>query len=147
SAQLDQQTSLGHNLNLNLQKQRGSLIGGIGYLEESDTYDPNDLGFNYNNNRRVFEANIAYRDFTPKWDRLMKWSINANVFQAYLYEPNAFSSNMATLNFFTVSKKFNACGFNGGGSLSTVEEVYKRVKTFLNPEPGVKYLQHRSLSS
>jgi len=117
SAQLDQQTTLGHNLNLNLQKQRGSLIGGVGYLEESDTYDPNDLGFNYNNNRRVFEASMAYRDFTPKWDRLMKWSINANVTQSYLYEPNAFSSNMATLNFFTVSKKFNACGFNGGGSL------------------------------
>lgn len=125
SAQLDQQTTLGHNLNLNLQKQRGSLIGGIGYLEESDTYDPNDLGFNYNNNRRVFEASMAYRDFTPKWDRLMKWSINANVTQSYLYEPNAFSSNMATLNFFTVSKKFNACGFNGGGSLQEGKDFFE----------------------
>jgi hypothetical protein len=57
SAQLNQQTTLGHNLNFNIQKQRGSLIGGLGYLEESDTYDPNDLGFNYNNNRSATSSN------------------------------------------------------------------------------------------
>ena len=137
SAQLDQQTTLGHNLNFNIQKQRGSLIAGLGYLEESDTYDPNDLGFNYNNNRRVFEASVAYRDFTPKWKKLMKWSVNANVFQAYLYEPNTFSSNMATFNFFTVTKKFNACGFSGGGSLQESKDYFEARtlgKVFTSPQ-------------
>jgi hypothetical protein len=137
SAQLDQEATLGHNLNLNIQKQRGSFIAGLGYLEESDTYDPNDLGFNYNNNRRVFEASASYRDFTPKWKKLMKWSINANVFQAYLYEPNTFTSNMATLNFFTVSKKFNACGFSGGGNLQESKDYFEARtwgKVFTSPQ-------------
>jgi hypothetical protein len=83
SSQFDQNNTLGHNLNLNVQKQRGALIGGIGYLEESDTYDPNDLGFNYNNNRRIFEISSAYREFSPKWEKLMKWTVSANFSQTY----------------------------------------------------------------
>ena len=125
SAQLDASSTLGHNMSLNLQKQRGALIGGVGYLEESDTYDPNDLGFNYNNNRRVFDASVAYREFEPKWDKLMKWSVNAAFSQAYLYEPNAFTSNMASLNFFTVTKKFNAFGGNGGATLKPTQDYFE----------------------
>lgn len=125
SSQFDQTNTLGHNINLNVQKQRGALIGGIGYLEESDTYDPNDLGFNYNNNRRVFEAKVAYREFAPKWDKLMKWSVNAAFSQAYLYEPNAFTSNMTSLNFFTVTKKFNAFGGNGGATLRPSKDYFE----------------------
>lgn len=114
SSQFDQTNTLGHNINLNLQKQRGALIGGIGYLEESDTYDPNDMGFNYNNNRRIFEISTSYREFKPKWETLMKWTVNANFSQSYLYNPQVFTGNMGTLNFFTVTKKFNAMGFNIG---------------------------------
>ncbi len=125
SSQFDQTNTLGHNINLNIQKQRGALIGGIGYLEESDTYDPNDLGFNYNNNRRVFDANVAYREFAPKWDKLMKWTVNAAFSQAYLYEPNAFTSNMTSLNFFTVTKKFNAFGGNGGATLRPSKDYFE----------------------
>lgn len=125
SAQLDANSTIGHNMSLNIQKQRGALIGGIGYLEESDTYDPNDLGFNYNNNRRVFDANVAYREFAPKWDKLMKWSVNAAFSQAYLYEPNALTSNMTSLNFFTVTKKFNAFGGNGGATLRPSKDYFE----------------------
>jgi hypothetical protein len=114
SSQFDQTNTLGHNINLNVQKQRGALIGGIGYLEESDTYDPNDMGFNYNNNRRIFEISTSYREFKPKWETLMKWTVNANFSQSYLYNPQVFTGNMGTLNFFTVTKKFNAMGFNIG---------------------------------
>jgi hypothetical protein len=125
SAQLDQSNTLGHNINLNIQKQRGSLIGGIGYLEESDTYDPNDLGFNYNNNRRIFELSTAYRNFAPKWKPLMKWSVNASFSQSYLYNPNAFTSNMLSLNGFTVTKKFNAFGLNGGATLRPSKDYFE----------------------
>ena len=125
SSQFDQNNTLGHNLNLNVQKQRGALIGGIGYLEESDTYDPNDLGFNYNNNRRIFEISSAYREFTPKWQTLMKWTVSANFSQTYLYNPQAFTSNMATLNFFTVTKRFNAMGFNGGVTPNATRDYFE----------------------
>ncbi len=125
SSQFDQTNTLGHNINLNVQKQRGALIGGIGYLEESDTYDPNDMGFNYNNNRRIFEISTSYREFKPKWETLMKWSVNAAFSQAYLYEPNAFTSNMTSLNFFTVTKKFNAFGGNGGATLRPSKDYFE----------------------
>ena len=125
SAQLDAANTLGHNLNFNIQKQRGALIGGLGYLEESDTYDPNDLGFNYNNNRRIFEASMAYREFQPKWEKLMKWSVNTSFSQAYLYDPSVFTSNMATLNFFAVTKKFNAFGGNGGATLKPSQDYFE----------------------
>ncbi|MEN9743568.1 MAG: hypothetical protein RLZZ65_1373 [Bacteroidota bacterium] len=125
SSQLDASNTFGHNLNLNLQKQRGALIGGIGYLEESDTYNPNDLGFNYNNNRRIFEISGAYREFTPKWQKLMKWVVSGNFSQTYLYNPQAFSSNMATLNLFTVTKKFNASGINFGVTPNATRDFFE----------------------
>jgi hypothetical protein len=110
---------------LNVQKQRGALIGGIGYLEESDTYDPNDMGFNYNNNRRIFEISTSYREFKPKWETLMKWTVNANFSQSYLYNPQVFTGNMGTLNFFTVTKKFNAFGGNGGATLRPSKDYFE----------------------
>ncbi|HQU60201.1 MAG TPA: DUF5916 domain-containing protein, partial [Saprospiraceae bacterium] len=44
---------LGHTVQLHLRKTSGHLQAGLNYLEESATYDPNDLGFLYNNNSRV----------------------------------------------------------------------------------------------
>jgi hypothetical protein len=125
SSQIDQTNTLGHSMNLNVQKQRGALIGGIGYLEESDTYDPNDMGFNYNNNRRIFEISSSYRQFKPKWETLMRWTINTNFSQSYLYNPQVFSSNMASLNFFAVTKKFNATGFNFGYTPNATRDFFE----------------------
>ncbi len=125
SAQIDKENTIGHNFNLNAQKQRGALIGGIGYLQESDTYDPNDLGFNYNNNRKIVEARIAYRNFSPKWEKLMKWNVNLAFSQSYLYKPNYFTSSQANVSFFCVSKKFNATGGNIGSSLQESRDYFE----------------------
>jgi hypothetical protein len=125
SAQLDATNTLGHNLNLNVQKQRGALIGGLGYLQESDSYDPNDLGFNYNNNRRIFEASLAYRNFSPKWQQLMRWNARANFSQSYLYAPNAFTGNMLSFNVFALNKRFNAFGLSTGGALQDSKDYFE----------------------
>lgn len=125
SAQLDATNTLGHNLNLNVQKQRGALIGGLGYLQESDSYDPNDLGFNYNNNRRIFEASVAYRNFSPKWQQLMRWNVRANFSQSYLYAPNAFTGNMLSFNVFALNKRFNAFGLSTGGALQDSKDYFE----------------------
>ena len=58
--------SLGHTWGIKTGKQRGNLTYGIEYYEESDTYDPNDLGFLRANNSRVGELYIGYRNFNPK---------------------------------------------------------------------------------
>jgi hypothetical protein len=51
SARLPEQANLGHNWGLTVGDQRGAWIYSASYLEESHTYNPNDLGFNTNNNK------------------------------------------------------------------------------------------------
>ena len=43
------ETDLGHRASVGIRKTSGQFQGGIHYNEESDTYDPNDLGFLNNN--------------------------------------------------------------------------------------------------
>ena len=61
------QSSLGHTWGIETGKQRGNFTFWAEYYEESDTYDPNDLGFLRANNSRVAEANIGYRNFKPSF--------------------------------------------------------------------------------
>jgi hypothetical protein len=59
------QAKLGHTASLSLRKTSGKWQGAVSYLEESHTYDPNDLGFLYNNNSRVFSSYAEYNNYTP----------------------------------------------------------------------------------
>jgi hypothetical protein len=109
---------LGYRYNLNIGKQRGKWVYGLGYLEESNTYDPNDLGFNYNNNRRILELSGGYRNFKPKWDYLNKMVAGAAISVAGLYLPNHYTGTYLNANYTLVSKDFNAMGVRYGGSLT-----------------------------
>lgn len=90
------ETTLGHNYNLFASKISGNFQWSAGYYEESDTYNPNDLGFIYSNNERAVEGSLNYNKYEP-------FSIfnNANggvyVNYARLYHPNVFTS--ASINF------------------------------------------------
>ena len=52
--------SLGHTWGIEAGKQRGNFTYGLEYYGESDSYDPNDLGFLRANNSRVGELYIGY---------------------------------------------------------------------------------------
>lgn len=116
---------LGYRYNLNVGKQRGKWVYGMGYLEESDTYDPNDLGFNYNNNRRVFEVSAGYRNFKPKWDYLNKMLVGASASVAGLYLPNHYTGTYLNANFTMVSKDFNAAGLRYAGSVTESYDFFE----------------------
>jgi len=111
-------SNVGYNYNLNLRKQRGTWIYGIGYLEESDKYDPNDLGFNYNNNKRTLEASGAYRNFKPKSKQLTKIIVNGSISSMRLYAPNNYVGTYSNLGFILVTKSFNATGFGNNNTLT-----------------------------
>ena len=111
-------SNVGYNYNLNLRKQRGTWIYGVGYLEESDKYDPNDLGFNYNNNKRIIEASGAYRNFKPKSKQLTKIIVNGSVSSMRLYAPNNYVGTYSNFGFVLVSKSFNATGFGNNNTLT-----------------------------
>ncbi|PHI20033.1 hypothetical protein CEQ90_09860 [Lewinellaceae bacterium SD302] len=58
-------TERGHRLNLTLAEITGNWQFRISYSEESDTYNPNDLGLLFNNNERNFWGRINYNKFEP----------------------------------------------------------------------------------
>ena len=67
SSIIENQTDLGHSWGFETGKQRGNFTFGLNYYEESDTYDPNDLGFLRANNERSTRLEIGYRNFNPNF--------------------------------------------------------------------------------
>ncbi len=126
SAKLNKATTeLGYNYNLNFGKQRGAFIYGAGYLEESDKYDPNDLGFNAMNNRRNIDLSCAYRIFNPKWSKLTRISYSASVSMSRLYNPNVYTGSFWNGNFVVVSSKFNAAGIRLNGAFTDYRDYFE----------------------
>jgi hypothetical protein len=102
---------LGHRGSIQFSKVQGNLTWGLGYAEESDTYDPNDLGFLFNNNSRDWWINGNYNIYEPFWklNGLYSW-----FWAGYtrIYNPNEFS-NLGTGGGVTlITKKFFATGLN-----------------------------------
>ena len=117
SAKISEKNEFGYSYSLNAGKQRGNFIYGLIYVEESDTYDPNDLGFNYNNNRRVGDISFSYRNFKPKWQKLNKISLSTSASITGLYNPNRFTGAYVNSSFVLVFKSFDALGLNSNLAL------------------------------
>lgn len=81
--------ALGHNMNLAYAKVGGNFNFGVDYYERSDSYDPNDLGYLYNNNARGGSAYIGYNTYEPSKVFINTWS-SLTVYYERLYNPNEF---------------------------------------------------------
>jgi hypothetical protein len=110
-------TKTGYNYGLNFGKQTGNFIITSAYFEESNTYDPNDLGFNAVNNKRVIETTGSYRIFKPFW-KLNQMGITSTLSYNRLYQPNAYTNTYLNLNGYFITKKFHAFGFNANSSIT-----------------------------
>ena len=103
------QTDLGHTYNLGVRKLSGQWRWGLEYGEESDTYDPNDLGFLFNNNSRSWSGYLSFNQFKPfgPFNRG-----GAEIWTGYnrLYAPNAFMDFGVNMNGWLTTKKFFAFG-------------------------------------
>lgn len=80
---------LGHAAGLVFNKVSGRFQGELGYWEESDTYDPNDLGFLFNNNTRDLFATVEYNRYEPRGKTNQLYHF-FNVVYSRIYQPNAF---------------------------------------------------------
>ena len=98
-------TDLGHTLGFSGGKASGNLTYSLGYNEESHTYDPNDLGFLFNNNERVIYGNVNYNWYEP-FGGFNNGRIS--IFSSYerLYKPNFYGSWGINLNSNFQTKKF-----------------------------------------
>ena len=119
------ENSIGHTWGMEAGKQRGNLTYGIEYYEESDRYNPNDLGFLRANNSRVSEISIGYRNFNPKNRKLNKYFTSASFTSEWLYAPNLFGGNFWNARATMISNSFNATGLRLSGTLNESNDYFE----------------------
>lgn len=105
----------GFNTYGGLAKTSGNWRYNAGFNLESDSYNPNDLGFLFNNNEFSQWIGGSYQIFTPT-RTFNNYGVGANINLNYLYNPREFSSfNYNTWGWFTL-KSFDGFGFNVWGT-------------------------------
>lgn len=118
SAIFDNDTTIyGHHIGANFEKVQGQYRFNVGFRQESDEYDPNDLGFLYNNNSREYYLGLFWNQYTPKGRFLRKWA-NVEQLLERLYAPDKYiayglsgSFNGTFKNFLTAGVNFNVTPF------------------------------------
>ena len=102
---------LGHTFGINIGKRTGNFTWDIDYYEESDTYNPNDLGFLFNNNERSLAVLTDYNIYEPFWklNRLFSWQ---GIGYGRLYNPDEFQNFWFGSGVTTIWKNFFANGLN-----------------------------------
>ena len=101
----------GYQYELSLEKISGNLQFGSWYLEQSDTYDPNDLGYLPHNNKREGGAYVSYNIYKPFWKMLNSYN-SLNISYARLYNPDKFNDFKISLNSFATLKNYLSFGIN-----------------------------------
>ena len=122
---IDEETELGHSWGLETGKQRGNFTFGLNYYEESDTYDPNDLGFLRANNERSTRFEIGYRNFNPDFLNLNKFFSNLSISNRRLYAPNLYGGTYWRGNLTMISNSFNAMGIRLNGNINEVNDYFE----------------------
>ena len=121
----EQATNLGHTWGIETGKQRGNFTFGLNYYEESDTYDPNDLGFLMANNERSSSIEIGYRDFNPQVLSLNKFFSNFSLSHQRLYAPNLYGGTYWRGSLTMISNSFNAMGLRFNGTINEVNDYFE----------------------
>lgn len=117
----------GHSMQAGFSKVSGNWGYGVSYEEVNDTYDPNDLGFLYNNNFRYYDAHIRWNDYKPGKFFLRKWG-NISAYFEELYRPQQFSYFNVSGQFVGTFKNFLTVGINSD----------------INPAGGVNHFESRT---
>lgn len=115
----------GYNWYLAASKQRGTWVGSLSYFEEDDKFDPNDLGFNSNNNRKITSGSISYRNFKPEWPLLNRLITNINASYNRLFYPNVYTATYLNGNATLVTREFDAAGLRFNSSLTESYDYFE----------------------
>lgn len=127
-------TSYGHFFTVGLGKQSGSLNYDVYYTEYSDTYDPNDLGFLYNNNTRTVSGFVSYNIYKPIWIFNRMWG-DLLVSHNRIYNPNVYSETILESGVGVTSKKFHSTNlrFEAGSQMNDYFEARTPGYYFIAP--------------
>ncbi len=121
------QMRYGHAAYTEVGKVAGLWQYSFGYGEESDTYDPNDLGFLYNNNSRYYYTNFSWNNYKPGKHFFRKWAV-LNVYYEELYKPQLFSNLSISARLSGLHKK----------------QLYTFFEAIVNPVGEVNHFESRN---
>ncbi len=131
-------TDLGHKASIAIRKTSGKVNASLNYNEESDTYDPNDLGFLYNNNERSISGSVSYNKYEPfgQFNRG-----GGGIYMQYnrLYAPNEFTDWGVNMWLWAQSKGFwnyNIWGFVSPGKNYDFFEAREDGRVWRTPGSG-----------
>lgn len=114
----------GHKAGIDFRKQTGKFTFNTIYREESNTFDPNDLGFNTVNNKRIINQRFTYRIFKPFW-KLNRLNTSIDFIYNRLYSPNVYTSTNVNWSFFVNSKRFHAAGLSVNSSITKSYDYFE----------------------
>lgn len=126
------EVELGHSWNIGIGKISGKWQGGLSYVEESDNYNPNDLGFLYNNNERSFGAEINYQQYQP-FGKFNSAGAGAYINYSRLYRPDVYAD--FGINFWSWAQTKTFWNFN----VWTYHEPVRTFDYFEARTPGRYY--------
>lgn len=86
----DNKTDLGFNITAELGKISGNLLYAYSLNLESNTYNPNDLGFLRNNNEFQHSLEVEYNIYKPFW-KLLSWYNEFDIWYQSLYLPREYT--------------------------------------------------------
>jgi len=83
-------TSFGHKYFLQFSKTKGNFLFELSHNTESDTYDPNDMGYIQQNNESSWELELNYNLNEPFW-KVLNWHNRISIRETSLYKPRRYS--------------------------------------------------------
>ena len=95
----------GHTYAFKIAKNGGAFTFDIAYNEESNTYDPKDLGFLFNNNERSLQGELNYKVLKP-WGIFNRYGAGAEWRYMRLYKPFVFNDAGGDVYVWGQTKKF-----------------------------------------
>ncbi len=94
----------GHAYFLSLRKTKGKFLFNYMHNVESDTYNPNDMGFLRSNNEFSNSLDLEYNINTPFW-KVLNWNNEISLQHQMLYEPRKYTSLVVRMHSSTTLKK------------------------------------------
>jgi hypothetical protein len=134
-----EKVDLGHAYYLNAGKTNGNWQWRVGYSEETDDYNINDLGFLFNNNERSVWGNLRYSRYEPIGPFN---SIGGGVYMQHerLYRPNVATEN--GVNFWAWAQTKNLWYWNIF-NYTTTGDMYD----YFGPRTEGRYYTHPGISN
>jgi hypothetical protein len=118
---------LGYSYFVSFDKTSGNFRFGLNNWAESDTYNPNDLGFLRTNNSLGFSTNLEYNIYDP-FGIVLNWFNEIDIWYELLYSP----------------RKFKEFGLDGNSRITFINRLTVGLEYFVNPVNEYDFYEPRT---